>query len=292
MRKLLFILIAVVVLAIALFHEAAYSYAPLLLALAFLLYRAAYRKLLKGVNVSAHVVDEAIHITLHHRLPLQLCAQFACDVQHALSDEQTTLRQRFMTNELTIPLDQTYCGTLQLSNATLTLTDALGIASLQLPLSLTSALIWPTVTSQSVNAETAAIYELLGSDGGAREKITPYRPGDALKHIHWPLSAKLQTVVVQQHAFMETKQQAIALYFNDVKTLDEYDAFMRLCYGVVSSPECAQITVWQDDWQTFDVTEPQRITELFTYLLSAPLAQLYAPSLPAAQVVRYEGGNR
>lgn len=295
MHKLLLCLTTIMALAIALFHDASYSYVPFLLLVALWSYIAIWYLLLKRVQTDVYVADEVVWITVQMPAFMRLFVTFSCNVKHVLSEEaialHTTQHIASPTETFTLPLPTTYCGTVHVHDGMLTLRDTLGIISVKHAVELAPTIIWPASTNQTVEASTTAMYTLLGSDGGAREKVTPYRPGDPLKYIHWPISAKLQTLVVQQHAFMETQQQSFALYFNDVQTLSQYDAFMRLCYHLVSSPQCQHITIWKDDWQTYDVTEPPQITALFTYLLNAPLSQLYAPSLPAMKAIRYEGGH-
>lgn len=294
MRILLHSGVLVSTLFIALFHHAAYGYIPFFIALICTVYSICYRRFARTTATDVTVHHDTLHITMIKRRPYTLHGSVTVHVRHTLSDEHTTISVPFSTrakkHTVSIALPNTYCGTLHVKGM-ITYVDALGILSKQMPLRTTEAVIWPSIIPSAMHGSTTRLFEQLGTQGGQREHITPYRPGDSIKHIHWALSAKLQTTVIRQHAFDPTPTQTVALSFNDVTTLAQYDAFMRQCFSIVSSPSCTEVIIWQEGWHTHRVQSDADITTLFASLLRAPLASLYAPTQPEnALIVEYEGG--
>lgn len=303
MRYIVPISLLIATLLLALFQPIAYSYVPLLIILGLigctLFLKASYQK----VHISSQLIETnakqpTIHLVLQkqHRLRIQGTYTIVC--QHSISEEQQVFSGTFSTADMhhviKIPVQWRYCGQMTVNQATISFTDPLAWSQLTQTVFCTEQVIlWPTLQPVDRQQLTGVAYTVMGYDTGATERMMPYVPGDAIQSIHWPLSAKLQTMMVQKPAFAETASEQLALYFNDLVQIEDYEMFMSQCYSLLLQEGIDEVVVWTGHWQSFSVQQPQEVAALFDYLLRQPLAQLHADSLPenSYTLIRYEGGQ-
>jgi len=285
---------------IALFHTGAYSYVPFIIMCGLIGYTFFLTVCYKQTTVSIELLETnmktpTMQLTLHKKHPFPLQGTYHILCQHTISGEQQQFFGAFSTTKslhtIDIPTAWQHCGNMQIIKGTVTFTDPLSWSQVNKEISsATQATLWPTLHLMGTDALSSSAYHIMGHEAGDHERIVPYTPGDPIQAVHWALSAKLQTLMIQKPAFAETKYEMLALYFNDIEHIHEYDEFMNTCYSLLNEEQFSEVSVWTGTWQTFSIQEPQDITTLFHYLLQQPLDQLYAPSLPndKYKIIRYK----
>ena len=287
---------------IALFHTGAYSYIPFIIICLLIGYTLFLTACYKQTTVSIELLETnmktpTMQLTLHKKHPFPLQGTYHILCQHTISGEQQQFSGKFSTSKnlhtIAIPTAWQHCGNMQIIKGTVTFTDPLSWSQVNNEISsATQATLWPMLHILGTDTLSSSSYHIMGHEAGDHERIVPYTPGDSIQAVHWALSAKLQTLMIQKPAFAETKYEMLALYFNDIEHIHEYDAFMNTCYSLLNEEQFSEVIVWTGTWQTFSIQEPQDIKSLFYYLLQQPLEQLYAPSLPhdMYKIIRYKGG--
>lgn len=300
MRYLTPIFFLLATLIIALFHTEAYSYVPFMVICLLIGYTFLLTACYKQTTLSNEVLENAlktpsVQLTLYKKHPFRIQGTYEILCQHTISGEQQLLSGVFSiakrVHTITCPTTWQHCGNMQIVKGTVTFTDPLSWSQVTKDIAHAQATLWPTLHFLEPTALTNSTSHAMGHEAGELERLVPYTPGDAVQAIHWPVSAKLQTLMIQKPAFAASKQELLALYFNDITHIDEYDAFMNTCYRLLNEEHFSEVLIWTGTWQTFSIQEPQEVTALFHYLLQQPLEQLYAPSLPQDmyKIIRYKG---
>lgn len=300
-RYIVPILLLITTSLLALFHSVAYSYVPLIIicgqiACTFFL-KSMYKKVQVSIqSLATNAKQATIQLVLQkqHRFHIQGTYRIIC--QHSINEEQQIFSGTFSTaamhSIIEVPIEWCYCGQMQIIQANVSFTDPLSWSQLTQVIHCTEqTILWPALSQVDVEQLTGASYTYTGHDVGAMERIIPYTPGDPIQSIHWSLSAKLQTMMVQKPAFTEIASEQLALYFNDIEQIEHYDTFMSQCYSLLLQTSVDEVIVWTGYWQIFSVQQPYEVAALFDYLLRQPLAQLHATVLPenTYKLIRFKG---
>lgn len=287
---------------VALFSDTAYSYVPLLMlgAMFLLNYLALLSHKQNKVTLSLQEsgrkkVTITVQLTKPHRLTC--FASYKIYYKHSLLEEMHVLEGRIVVKDnehtVTLPVDVLYCGQLQIQSYEVVFHDWLHWHQIvHSGASTEVATIWPLLKEHATLAGGMQ-FQQIGTDGGASERYVPYVPGDSIKAIHWPLTAKTQQVIVAKPAFARAQQQTVALYFNDVQTPAQYDVLMSECYSALMHGGVDEVFVWQQQgWQAVNVSTQPNVQALFKGLLQLPIRALYAEQMPqATTILRYKGSD-
>lgn len=283
----------------ALFSQITYSYVPFLLVCSWGIIALLYRGFLKSIQFTArHMEDNSIELTFKQKWRVPFHVRYEVTYEHFISNESQTVHGSFFTNERVhvekIQLDSAFCGQLVLKNLRLIYLDSLAFASVKAEEKPSCRVFqMPAITFTEASASTSASSIVMGTETGAKERFTAYMPGDSVASIHWAMSARTQSLIVRKEAFAaEQNVQGVALYFNDVSTIEEYDAYMVAYYNLLKQQQYMTVYVWEQGWVVYDVSNLNDINQLFQRLFLVPLQQLYAHTPPPTDIisVQLEGG--
>lgn len=289
--------------AMALFHDESYSYIPFVIVVCLVGSTGILHLLYRKIQVVIGVPDtnsKNKHVQLSFQKPNRMAIQGSYSIvcQHSISFETQILTGTFRTTSkqpvIEIPVLWHYCGQMTIPETHIFFEDTFSIHKTKLTIAKTQpTILWPTIQSSEFTLNDYASQQDLGFESGANERITPYAAGDSIHSIHWPLSAKLQELIVQKPAYAIGQLDVIALYFNDVHEVNEYDEFMNICYSLLVQPEISRVAIWTDHWQEFSTDSKQQVDDLFYYLLSQSLSKLHASEQPNVNyaLVRLKEGH-
>jgi len=283
----------------ALFSPIAYSYVPFLLVCSWGILALLYRRYLKSIQLTvAHTEEQSIELTLQQKWRVPIHVQYEATYEHFISKEVHMIRGAFFSNERIhiekMQLTSNFCGQHVLKSLRLVYLDSLAFASVKVEETPACRVFqMPAITFTEASVSMSAPSMVMGTEAGAKERLAPYMPGDAVAAIHWAMSARTQTLLVRKEAFAaEQSVQGVALYFNDVSTVEEYDAYMEAYYNLLRQQEYMTVYVWEQGWVVYDVSNLSDINQLFQRLFLVPLQQLYADTPPPTDTisVQLEGG--
>lgn len=283
----------------ALFSQIAYSYVPFLIVCGWGIIALLYRFYLKSIQLTvAHTGDHSIELTFKQKWRVPFHVQYEATYEHFISNESQIIHGSFFSNERIhvekIQLTSAFCGQLVLKSLRLVYLDSLEFASVKVEETPSCQVFqMPAITFKEASASTSASSVVMGIETGAKERFTSYMPGDSFASIHWAMSARTQSLIVRKEAFAATQNvQGIALYFNDITTIEAYDACMSAYYNLLKQQENTTVYVWEQGWVVYDISDINDINELFRKLFLVPLQQLYADTPPPTELisVQLEGG--
>nr|MBP3597868.1 DUF58 domain-containing protein [Eubacterium sp.] len=139
-----------------------------------------------------------------------------------------------------LPLSSSYVGKVVVCAERFELEDMLGLHSVVLPLSLEEHIyILPEGMMEEeldLNAYQAGMAEaeeskLKGNDFSDVSEVREYIPGDAMKNIHWKLSAKKDVLMVKERLRMSTGKLLMVVAL-DVEKPEQLDQTVERVYGL------------------------------------------------------------
>lgn len=302
MRVMMPIILLFSTVILVLFHQGAYNYIPFTIMIALFLMVLFYRRLYQKTEITIEAKqlkqgDTVLQIHFQKPFSIPLQGHYEIYYEHLISKERLKLEGDFHLARhqqlLEIPIKYQYCGKIEISEAHFQLEDPLKWSILNRKLTANeSYIIWPKIRVANIEEISGKMQGIGGNEVGENERIIPYKIGDKIHSIHWPLSSKLQTMMVQKPAYKEEPSLQMAFYFNDVKTVEQYDVFMSQCYSLLLQGHFEEVLVWKDEWQTISIKSAADVQALFYELLTLPLDRLYAKNYPPSMytLFRFKGG--
>ncbi len=161
---------------------------------------------------------------------------------------------------VSLPIRADYVGTVEVNGWLFAMDDILGMHAVWWKIALQEQIyIMPEGKSEEtfdINAYQAGMAEaeeskLKGNDFSDISEVREYVPGDAMKNIHWKLSAKKDLLMVKERLRMSTGKLRIVLEMKPGKP-EEMDAVMERLFGLGRQLIQNQIPVtlfwWNGKW--------------------------------------------
>lgn len=283
----------------ALFSQVNYSYVPFLIVCSWALIAVVYRGYLKSIQLTVkESLNGKIEIRCKQkwRLPFQL--QYEATYEHFISKETSIIRGSFFTNERihleSLHLSSPYCGQLVLKKLQVIYCDLLKLTVFKTVYEQPCRVFqMPKLRQMELVASASSPTLITGTEAGAKERFASYMPGDSVSSIHWAMSARTQTLIVRKEAFAaQSSLHGIALHFNDIVTVEDYNQRMTDYYTILRQQHFTTAYVWEQGWAVYHITNLNELNQLFQKLFLVPIQQLYAEAPPPANAIflPIEGG--
>lgn len=213
-----------------------------------------------------------LQIALRHKSPLPIFfAKLEMELENTLTAEKTShsLPISLAKNDeqqLKIALQLEHCGVWTIRSVNVAMPKLLSPAPKKLHAAAAHEItVLPTVFNMAIQLKEEGQQQFATSNEQFQTTATtserfgfrPYRKGDAIKSIHWKLSAKQDELVVSEH--LEEQQTIAQFYIEKTEDVQQYEILLTLLFSMLHACKAAnkqgRIRIEQVDYSIISLEE-------------------------------------